>query len=94
MRIDGTFGTESYGLQNGKGESGRPVDSAASGRAGAKDPPSAASPGVAPWVRRSAGADEVNAQAVEEARRALQAGALDTPDAARRAARAILEMGF
>ena len=94
MRIDGTFGTDSYGLQNDKGKSGRPVDSAASGRAGAKGSLSATSPAVASWLRRSAGADEVNAQAVEEARRALQAGALDTPDAARRAARAILELGF
>lgn len=36
---------------------------------------------------------DVNPQAVEEARNALRSGELDTPEAARRAAEAILEQG-
>ncbi|MBN1942933.1 MAG: hypothetical protein JW849_06530 [Phycisphaerae bacterium] len=38
--------------------------------------------------------DDVNAQAVEEAKKALLAGELDTPEAARRAAEAILDQGL
>jgi len=42
----------------------------------------------------AAAADEVNAKAVEEARKLLQSGQLDTDEAAERAARALLEEGM
>jgi hypothetical protein len=38
--------------------------------------------------------EEVNTQAVNEARNLLENGQLDTPEAARRTAEAILDLGF
>jgi len=54
-----------------------------------------------PWVGylhktyapRAAGTAEVNPQAVAEARKLLESGQLDTPEAVRRAAEAILTRG-
>ncbi len=39
-------------------------------------------------------AEDINAQAVQEARKALRSGELDTPQAARRAAEALLKHGL
>jgi len=44
-------------------------------------------------IRRAAAAEEVDVKGVEAARKALQAGELDTPEAARRAAQSILDIG-
>ncbi|MFW6132400.1 MAG: hypothetical protein ACOC8F_00780 [Planctomycetota bacterium] len=46
------------------------------------------------YIRTAQGADEIDAAAVDEARRLLEAGELDTPDRARRAAQAMLERGI
>ena len=45
------------------------------------------------YVEKARAAGEVNAAAVAEARRLLEASELDTPDAARRAAAAMLDRG-
>ncbi|MGB2821963.1 MAG: hypothetical protein WBF17_13350 [Phycisphaerae bacterium] len=45
-------------------------------------------------IAAASAAEEINAKAVEEARALLQAGQLDTPEAADRAAEAILKMGL
>lgn len=54
----------------------------------------AISPAKPSLVRQAAASPEVNAQAVADARRLLQAGQLDTPEAARAAAEAILTRGL
>jgi len=45
-------------------------------------------------LRQAAVADEIDQAAIAEARRLLAEGKLDTPDAARRAAEAILRLGL
>jgi len=45
-------------------------------------------------IAAAAAGEDVNGKAVEEARALLEAGQLDTPRAARRAAEAILRMGL
>jgi hypothetical protein len=45
-------------------------------------------------IAAAAQVDEVDAKAVDEARALLKSGGLDTPEAAERAARAILEQGL
>ena len=49
---------------------------------------------LAPYVRAAMAAEEVDGQAVAEARKLLQSGQLDTPEAARRAAEALLMVGI
>lgn len=46
-----------------------------------------------PYIAMAMAGDEINTQAVEEAKALLQSGQLDTPEAARRAAEAILSFG-
>ena len=94
VRIEGTFGTEPYGLPNGKDKPEKAGDSVPSDRAKDAAGDLRVSSTYAPLVRKAATLDEVDLQAVEEARRALQAGELDTPDAVLRAARAILDLGL
>lgn len=48
----------------------------------------------AAYIQKAAGSDEVNQQAVEEARKMLESGQLDTPQAATRLADAILKFGL
>ena len=48
---------------------------------------------LAPYVQAAMGAEEVDEQAVAEARNLLRSGQLDTPEAARRAAEALLRLG-
>ena len=94
VRIDGTLGAEPYGLPSDKGKCEKPADSPASEKAGETHPEWAVSSSLAPWIRQAAAVADVDVRAVEEAQRALGAGQLDTPDAIRRAAQAILELGL
>jgi len=45
------------------------------------------------YVRQAMQADEVNLQAVEEARKLLESGAMDTPEAAAKTAEAMMKLG-
>ena len=80
-------------------QSGLAADSKGARTAGKADAGSAAGLATAiatakpALVRQAAASPEVNAQAVAEARRLLQAGQLDTPEAARAVAEAILTRG-
>jgi len=94
VRIDGTFGTESCGPAGGKDESGK-----LSTPAGVYKPMSGGddltvNASLEPLVSKALAADEVNSQAVEEAKQALGAGQLDTTEAVRRAAQTILDLGL
>ena len=94
MRIGGTQGIEPQGQPTRKGESGKPVGAEGSGKSKGSTQSLEIRPTLQPLVRRAAAEDEVNVAAVEAARKALQAGELDTPEAARRAAQAILDLGL
>ena len=94
VRIDGTFGTEPYGLPNGQGKPEKLPDAVSSDKPKGAETDRVVSSTLAPLIRDAAAVEEVNAQAVEAARRALQAGELDTPDAVRRAAQGILDLGL
>jgi hypothetical protein len=50
------------------------------------------SPG--PYVRQALAGEDVNLQAIEEAKKLLASGQLDTPQAILRAAEAIIERGI
>jgi hypothetical protein len=88
LRIDGTYGLE--------------PNKASEDKEGAAQSPKATGVGAATEVVSSqerliaaaGSADEVNARAVEEARALLASGQLDTPEAAKRAAQNILDLGL
>ncbi len=94
MRINGNNGYEPNLLPTGLPDSPRtprPV------------PASPAAPeGVRPelstelqnYLEKAHGAEEVNRQAVEEAKALVRAGTLDTPEARRRAAESLLSLGM
>lgn len=48
---------------------------------------------LAPYVRAAMAAEEVDEQAVADARNLLRSGQLDSPEAARRAAESLLRLG-
>ena len=93
MRIDGAQGIGGQGLpEPGKPAGGvAPAANALNSDAAAVD--SQVLAGVAPYIRQANESEPVNAQAVAEARELLRNGQLDTPDAVRRAAQAILDLG-
>lgn len=93
VRVDGTFGKDPLGPPGGRDKAQRPPGAAAP-RADEKETDRIVSSSLAPLIRRASEADEVNSQAVREAKKALQAGELDTPEAAQRAAKNILDVGL
>lgn len=97
MRIDGTYRPEPLGVQDASAEKGkaeRPIGSAASDKsAGVQMDPATVS-GCEALARTAGAAEEVDSQAVTQALRAIEDGSLDTLDAARRAAQAILDLGL
>lgn len=51
-------------------------------------------PTVMPYVRKALESDRIDLQAVAEAKRLLESGELDTPEAAARAAEKIIDLGI
>ena len=92
MRIDPTHGPEPHGLPEGKPGAAKPTRPA-----GAEQKPTADSAEVIPahksYVRKAMEADEIDLQAVQEARKLLESGQLLTGEAVRRAAQSVLEEG-
>lgn len=92
MRIDGTIHPEPFRGPAGKAPTSKSKPGASGGAGASAD--TGADTIRSGLVALAMSAPHVNAQAVEEARRALAAGELDTPEAARRAAEAILDKGW
>jgi len=94
MQIDPTQGLDPFGLNDGPRPAGAGGPPAAdrgrpAGTAGEGEPP------VPPeYLRLAAETEPVRAEVVAEAKRLLEAGDLDTPEAARGAAEAILSLGI
>ena len=94
MRIDGTYGLESHGAGEDKSARSRGAadEAARGGAAASQDLVVVSSQGR--LIEAASACEDVNTRAVEEARALLAAGRLDTPEAARRAANAILDLGL
>lgn len=95
MRIDGPNSLNAY--EAARQSPGGAREAAPGGERGeAADPADAAGVDAEarPYVGKALAADDVNLEAVAEARRLLGAGELDTPEATRRAAERILSDGI
>jgi hypothetical protein len=92
VRIEGANGAQPQGLP--AGEPALPKASRP-GPGGAEQPADHAQirPVESSYVREAAAAEQVDRTAVAEARKLLQEGKLDTPEAARRAAEALVDLG-
>jgi hypothetical protein len=92
MRVDGTHGIEPQGLPEG-----RPPAQAAKTPTSAADKTGVDSSQLlaaqAPYIQAALAAQDVDAAAVEEAKKLLRSGQLDTPEAIQKAAQRILELG-
>ena len=92
MRIDGIINQEHLNCPNGKASATPSKSSGARGAdAGGGVGRSSAQQSL---IDVANAVDDVNVQAVEAARKALLSGELDSPEAARRAAQAILDHGL
>lgn len=92
VRIEGSNGAQPQGLPGGEPalpKASRP------GPGGAEPLAGDARIGLVEsvYVQEAAAAEPVNRTAVAEARKLLQEGKLDTPEAARRAAEALVDLG-
>ena len=96
VRIDGTHRPERMNLPEAVTPTGKPAASASvgpSGAAAASEPPKVEAH-LQTYVDQAKEAREVNLQAIEEAKKLLASGTLDTPDAIRRAAQALMDLDF
>lgn len=96
MRIDGTMGPEYLNLPSGEGKSskskifGNPDSSSKGAKIDSGHEHVSAHKSL---IQAALAAEEVNSKAVAEARQLLESGQLDTPEAAERAARNMLDLG-
>lgn len=92
VRIDGTYSVGSHKAPDEKGPKAPGADEKAAGAdsAGSLEVISSQERLIA----AAAAVEDVNVQAVEEARTLIASGQLDTPEAARRAAQAIVDLGL
>lgn len=92
MRIDPTHSPEPHGLPEGKPGAAKPTRPT-----GAEENTTAGSAELLathkPYVRKAMEADEIDLQAVQEAKRLLESGELLSPEGVRRAARNLLTDG-
>ena len=94
MRIDGTSGLDSYGIpKDGNAASPKPPKGAGAGESGG-DYALDLSPAVKDYVQRALAGEQVDAEAVAEAKRLLDSGQLDGAESISRAAEAILRRGI
>lgn len=94
MRIDATHKSDAVGLDALSGTYRPAGKSSKVTEQAAVSPAAALDQAQQPYVSQVQQTPAVRASAVEEAKALLASGKLDTPEAARRAAGAILEQGF
>ncbi len=94
MQVERTPGLDPFGVSEGSNGLQKPPGTKSGGPKVVQGAPAAPQPSIEPYVRRANETPAVRRGAVEEARRLLAEGALDTPEAARRAAEAILSLGI
>ena len=98
MRIDGTFGYEAHGVAGKNGPANQPPAGQRAGKGPRAVRPEAgvevAVSAHRAYIDKALAAAEVDAAAVAEARRLLDEGLLDTPEAVERLADAIVNRGL
>jgi len=94
VRIDGTHGVDPGNLPEGSASPSKPVKPADLSGAGRTADDLLELSSQQPYIRAAMESDEVNMQAVEEARKLLESGRLDTLEAARRAAESLTDRGI
>ena len=94
MRIDGTSNMEIQGPTNASNNNLPQPASTAGARGGAVDKLSGLDDAYRPYVRKVAEGDEINVEAVAEAKKLIEAGLLDTPEAIEITAERILSTGI
>ena len=92
MRIDPTHGPEPHGLPEGKPGSAKPTRPAGTEQRPTTDSAELLSTHK-PYVGKAMEADEIDLQAVQEAKKLLESGQLFSPEAVLRAARNLLADG-
>ncbi len=94
MQIDRTEGLEGLGLLDTAGSLSKSGKTAPAADKTDGSPGSAGEASFQPYIDRAGEADDIRSEAVEEAKRLLAAGQLDTPENARKAAQNILTFGI
>jgi hypothetical protein len=94
MRIDPTAGPNPQSLPAGHSPAARTPRAADAGADEATCDYRRVPSGYGAYVRMAAGAEAIDTAAVTRARELLRSGQLDTPQAARRAAEALLSIGL
>lgn len=94
MQIERTEGVDSLGLPDGSGNLSKTGKAASAADKTDGSPDLLSEAALRPYIDRAAGADEIRSEVVNEAKRLLAAGELDTPENARKAAEAILRLGI
>ena len=94
MHVERTEGLEGLGLPDTAGKLPKAAATPSATDQTNGSPGSAAEASFQPYIDRAAEADAIRPEVVEEAKRLLAAGELDTPETARRAAENILTFGI
>ncbi|MCK4626684.1 MAG: hypothetical protein KAV00_15325 [Phycisphaerae bacterium] len=93
MRIDGPNRLETPSQSEGneaRRQAAKPTEASEASEANARIGEAACKP----YIQKASACDEVNHQSVAEAKKLLESGQLDTPEAAKRAAERIISMGI
>lgn len=93
MRIDGTFGFGTFGVGDGKNAASKAGKSGSAHGASAMVNDPVIADLAASYVGQVQAVEDVNLSAVAEARRLLESGELSSPEAIRRAAQSIVDLG-
>jgi len=94
MQIDSTQGFDALGAPDGARNVPHPEPTPSANREKRSETPPAATGIPTSYMKQAAAAETVRPEAVAEAKRLLASGDLDTPEAARQAAEAILTLGI
>jgi hypothetical protein len=96
MRIDGTYRPQAPGTNplSDALDAAKTLPQASASQGNPDDGLSVAANSLASYVEKVRLTPEINAQAVAEARRLMEAGELDTPEAIQRAAQAMVDGGI
>ncbi len=93
MRIDGT-NNQQIPANKITGADAQPAKTQNSQGSAPAEQGLAVEPAVMPYIRKAIESDQIDLQAVGEAKRLIESGELDTPEAAARAAERILDLGI
>jgi hypothetical protein len=94
VRIDGHNNIGAFGAADGKEPLGSAKPAVTKHQDQVSQQPADVAPENLEYVKKASAADDVNLSAVERARKMLESGELDSPEAAARAAKSLLSHGI